>query len=74
MPRRRTHLSLTFGATALALLAALPQTASAAAPRCHAADLSARVGPAQAGAGQRQATLTLTNTSGHTCRTQGWVG
>lgn len=62
------------GASALAALTLLPATASAAPPRCHTADLSAKVGNVQAGAGQRQGTLTLTNHSGHVCRTQGYVG
>ena len=62
-------------AAALAgVLAAIPAAASAAPPRCHTADLSARVGAVDAGAGQRSAPLVLTNTSGHTCRTEGYVG
>lgn len=69
------------GLGALAVLAAaaaavaLPASAPAAStPRCHTADVSAKVGAVDAGAGQRNATLTLTNRSGHTCRTAGYVG
>lgn len=74
MTHRRTALATAIGASAFAALALLPAAASAAPPRCHTADLSARVGAVNAGAGQRMATLTLTNHSGHACRTQGWVG
>lgn len=72
MIHRRTALAVALGASAFSAL--LPAAAPAAAPRCHTADLSARVGDVDPGAGQRMATLTLTNHSGHTCRTQGWVG
>jgi hypothetical protein len=58
------------GATALA---AAPG-ASAALPRCHTGGLAASLGRVDAGAGQRDVRLTLRNRSGHTCRTQGWVG
>ncbi|HEU4656420.1 MAG TPA: DUF4232 domain-containing protein [Capillimicrobium sp.] len=68
------HFSTAIGAGALAAVLAVPGMAAAATPRCHTADLSARVGQVQAGAGQRQATLTLRNHSGHTCHTQGYVG
>lgn len=61
-------------AAAVGALAVLPSAATAATPRCHTSDLSARVGNVDAGAGQRNATLTLTNHSGHTCRTAGYVG
>ncbi|MBX5440393.1 MAG: DUF4232 domain-containing protein [Solirubrobacteraceae bacterium] len=59
---------------ALGALAVLPSAADAAAPACRAADLSARVGDVQPGAGQRTATLSLRNTSGHACRLRGYVG
>jgi hypothetical protein len=43
-------------------------------PPCHTADLSARLGRIDAGAGQRYETLTLTNVSHHACHTYGYVG
>ena len=43
-------------------------------PRCHTSGLSASLGRIDAGAGQRDVRLTLRNRSGHTCRTQGWIG
>jgi hypothetical protein len=58
----------------LGALAILPAAASAAPQQCTTADLSAKVGQVDAGAGQRQAPLVLTNHSGHTCRTEGYVG
>jgi hypothetical protein len=76
MTSPRTPLSIALGAGALAAaLSLLPAAAaSAAAPRCTTVELSAKVGGVQPGAGQRQGTLTLTNRSGHPCRTQGFVG
>jgi hypothetical protein len=59
---------------AVGALAVLPSGASAATPRCHTADLAAKVGSVDAGAGQRNAKLTLTNHSGHPCSTAGYVG
>jgi hypothetical protein len=61
-------------AAALGALAIAPSAASAAPPQCATADISAKVGQINAGAGQRQAPLILTNHSGHTCRTGGYVG
>lgn len=61
-------------AAAVGALAVLPSAATASTPRCHTADVSAKVGSVDAGAGQRNATLTLTNHSGHTCQTAGYVG
>jgi len=43
-------------------------------PACRVADLSARLAPGSPGAGQRYATLELTNRSRHTCHTYGYVG
>ena len=43
-------------------------------PRCHTSGLSASLGRIDAGAGQRDVRLTLRNRSGHSCRTQGWIG
>jgi hypothetical protein len=61
-------------AAALGALALVPTAGSAAPPQCTTADLSAKVGQVNPGAGQRQAPLVLTNHSGHTCRTAGYVG
>jgi hypothetical protein len=48
--------------------------ASPAASRCHTSELSASFTPGDAGAGQRYATLTLTNRSGRTCTIFGYGG
>ena len=61
-------------AAALGAVALVPSAASAAPRACTTADLSAKVGQVDAGAGQRQAPLILTNHSGHTCQTGGYVG
>lgn len=47
---------------------------AAALPRCHTGGVAAHLGRVDAGAGQRFERLTLRNRSGHSCRTQGWVG
>lgn len=60
---------LTGTATALAGTAA-----PAWIPACRTVDLSARIVPGSPGAGQRYATLVLTNRSRHTCHTYGYVG
>jgi hypothetical protein len=68
-------ITTSLGVAGLAALAAVPAAAPAAStPRCHTADLSAKVGAVSPGAGQRNANLTLTNRSRHACRTQGYVG
>lgn len=58
--------------------AALTTTAAVAAPspvhECGVAQVSAHFSPGSPGAGQRYATLTLTNKSAHTCVTGGYVG
>ncbi len=61
-------------AAAVGALALVPAAASASPPRCTTADLSAKVGQVGAGAGNRYAPLILKNHSGHTCRTEGYVG
>ena len=58
--------------TAAAVPAAAASTSSVA--PCRTSDLSARLGRVDAGAGQRYVTLTLTNRSGHSCHTYGYVG
>jgi hypothetical protein len=70
---RPIHLTVA-AAASLGALALVPGAASAAAPQCTTADISAKVGAVNAGAGQRQAPLVLTNQSGHTCQTAGYVG
>jgi Domain of unknown function (DUF4232) len=42
--------------------------------RCHTSELAASLAPGDPGAGQRYATLTLTNTSGRTCTVFGYGG
>ena len=42
--------------------------------QCHTADLSAQLKPGSPGAGQRYATVVLTDTSGHTCTVGGYGG
>jgi hypothetical protein len=61
-------------AAGLGALAIVPSAATAATPQCTTADLAAKVGQVDAGAGQRHAPLVLTNHSGHACRTAGYVG
>jgi opacity protein-like surface antigen len=48
--------------------------AAAAVPACGTADLEAKLIPGSPGAGQRYATLELTNDSMHSCHTYGHVG
>jgi hypothetical protein len=64
---------LALAAVAAAVVVPVAAT-GASTPRCHTADLSARLGAVSPGAGQRNANLILTNTSGHTCQTGGYVG
>jgi hypothetical protein len=70
----KTACALALIALAAAAAAAVPAAASITAPPCRTADLSARLGRVDAGAGQRYETLTLTNVSRHTCHTYGYVG
>jgi hypothetical protein len=63
----------------LALLAAgfgslLAPASAHAAPRCHTAGLSGRLGRVDAGAGSRFVPLVLRNTSSHTCTLRGYIG
>jgi hypothetical protein len=55
---------------------AAPGTApgNGAPPRCHTGDVSATLTQGSPGAGQRYATLTLANRSGHACQVYGYVG
>lgn len=64
------------GLTGAASALSEPSTASHAStpPPCRTADLGARIIAGSPGAGQRYATLLLTNRSRHTCHTYGYVG
>lgn len=70
------HLMMTAGAAAaLAGSAAVAAEGSnSSSPPCRVADLAARIVPGSPGAGQRYATLRLTNRSDHSCHTYGYVG
>ena len=54
--------------------AAAPAGASGTTPECGTAELSARLLPGSPGAGQRYATVVLTNTGGRTCSVTGYGG
>ena len=73
---RAAALSATAVLGAGALGAAIAPAASAAAgpSECRTADLSVQLKPGSPGAGQRYATVVLTNTSGHTCTVTGYGG
>lgn len=75
MKKSLSYLSLaavcgTAALTASAAVAALSATFA----ECGTTQLSAHFTPGSPGAGQRYATLTLTNRSAGTCRTGGYVG
>jgi hypothetical protein len=79
-PTARILLAATATAAAAAI-AVVPATAAsshraaaAVLPRCHTSGLAVHLGRIDAGAGQRDERVTLRNTTGHACRTQGWVG
>jgi hypothetical protein len=73
---RAAALSATAVLGAGALAAAMAPAASAAGgpSECRTADLSVQLKPGSPGAGQRYATVVLTNTSGHTCTVTGYGG
>lgn len=72
---RLSVAAATFLAATTALVSAQASLASASTVRtCVPHQLSAKFTFLGAGAGQRYATLTLTNKSGVTCRTGGYVG
>ena len=74
---RRTVLAVTAGALALGLGGfALPSASGAtgAAVQCSTVDLAAHLLAGSPGAGQRYATIVLTNTSGRTCTVGGYGG
>jgi hypothetical protein len=62
------------GLTASGLAGAGPAGAAAAAPGCGTAGLSVQLLPGSPGAGQRYATVVLTNTSGQLCTIRGYGG
>jgi hypothetical protein len=66
----RWTLLLAVAATALAV----PPAGARAPQRCHARDLSADLRPGHPGAGQRYATLRLTNRSAKSCSVTGYPG
>jgi hypothetical protein len=76
--RRVPHLVILgaamVGLTASGLAAAGSAGAAPATARCGTADLSAQLKPGSPGAGQRYATVVLTNTSGHSCTVRGYGG
>ena len=74
MSRARTILTGALLAGGAALCGVGAASAAPPLPRCHTSGLSASLGRIDAGAGQRDVRLTLRNRSGHTCRTQGWIG
>lgn len=64
--------ALALGAVGLALPSA--SAATGATPQCSTADLGAQLKAGSPGAGQRYATIVLTNTSGRTCYVHGYGG
>jgi hypothetical protein len=62
------------GLTASGLAGAGPAGAAAAAPGCGTAGLSVQLLPGSPGAGQRYATVVLTNTGGQLCTIRGYGG
>jgi hypothetical protein len=58
----------------LVTAAAAPAGASSTTPECSTAELSAKLLPGSPGAGQRYATVVLTNAGGRTCSVTGYGG
>jgi Protein of unknown function (DUF4232) len=74
---RRTVIALATGALALGVVGfAVPSASGAtgATAQCSTADLAAQLKAGSPGAGQRYATIVLTNTSGRTCTVGGYGG
>jgi hypothetical protein len=65
-------VALGLGTSAMASVPAAGATTAAA--QCSTADLSGQLKPGSPGAGQRYATVVLTNTSGRTCTVGGYGG
>ena len=76
--RRLSHLLIVgvaaVGLTAAGLAAAGSAGAAPAAPRCSTAGLSVQLKAGSPGAGQRYATVVLTNTGGRACTVRGYGG
>ena len=76
-PGRRPVIAAAASALALGVVGvALPSASAAtgATPQCSTADLAAQLKAGSPGAGQRYATIVLTNTSGRTCYVHGYGG
>jgi hypothetical protein len=73
---RRTSRRAVLSATVVLGLGTRPPTAGATTgvAQCGTADLSGQLKAGSPGAGQRYATVVLTNTSGHTCTVGGYGG
>ena len=74
---RRPVIAVAASALALGVVGfAIPPAsgATAATPQCSTADLAAQIKGGGAAAGQRYATMVLTNTSGRTCYVHGYGG
>jgi len=74
---RRTVIALATGALALGVIGvAVPSASGAtgATRQCSTADLAAQLKAGSPGAGQRYATIVLTNTSGRACTVGGYGG
>jgi Domain of unknown function (DUF4232) len=65
---------LAIAAAAIAAVAVVLPAHASAAERCHTRDLSAGLRPGSPGAGQRYATLRLTNRSSASCTVRGYPG
>jgi hypothetical protein len=77
MFQRISHITIVAAVAVLALAGsatALSGRAASTIPMCSTGDLNMQLVPGQPGAGQRYVTLELTNRSGHTCHTYGYVG
>jgi hypothetical protein len=74
---RRPAIAAAVSALALGVVGlAIPPASGAtgAPPQCSTADLAAQLTAGSPGAGQRYATIVLTNTSGRTCTVHGYGG
>jgi hypothetical protein len=67
-------VGVTLGLGTLGMTSVPASGATTASAQCSTADLSAQLKPGSPGAGQRYATVVLTNTSGFTCTVGGYGG
>src|SRR6185312_679481 len=79
VPTRRLRVAALAGGTALGLAAlgfvVVPAaSASSPTPECRTADLGVTLKAGSPGAGQRYATVVLTDVSGHSCTVTGYGG